>query len=117
MTRYRPAAVLLLFGVLHLTACQAWLPVPLDAISPSQLIEQDQPDRVRVSGGGVLDLELMSPAIEDDQLVGSVSGASVPLEDITSLDVWRRSVRHTSFFVLVWLGAISALTLLEANPN
>jgi hypothetical protein len=117
MTRYRARAVLLLFGVLHLTACQAWQSVPLDAISPSQLIEQDQPDRVRVSGGGVLDLELMSPAVEDDQLVGAVSGASVPLEDITSLDVWRRSVRHTSFFVLVWLGAISGVTMLTANPN
>ena len=52
MTRYRYRAVLLLFGVLHLTACQTWRSVSLDAISPAQVIEEDQPDRVRVTGGG-----------------------------------------------------------------
>ncbi len=103
--------------MLHLTACQAWQSVPLDAISPAQLIEQDQPDRVRVSGEGVLDLELMSPAIEGDQLVGAVSGASVPLEDIISLEVWKRSVRHTILFGSVWLGLITALGIRSANPN
>jgi hypothetical protein len=52
MTRHRPRAVLLLFLLLHLTACQTWKYVSLDAISPAQLIEEDQPDRVRVTGGG-----------------------------------------------------------------
>jgi len=50
MTRYRPRAVLLLFLVLNLTACQTWQSVSLDAISPDQLIEEDRPDRVRVTG-------------------------------------------------------------------
>ena len=52
MTRYRPRAVLLLFLLLNLTACQTWQSVSLGAISPAQLIEEDQPDRVRVTGGG-----------------------------------------------------------------
>jgi hypothetical protein len=52
MTRYRPRAVLLLFGVLRLTACQTWQSV--GAVSPGRFIELDQPDRVRVTGGGVL---------------------------------------------------------------
>ena len=86
MTRYRPRAVLLLFLLLHLTACQTWHSVSLDAISPAQLIEEDQPDHVRVSGGGVLDLELVSPAVEGDQLVGA-GDFSVPLEDILRLEV------------------------------
>ncbi len=33
MTRCHARAVLLLFGMLHLTACQAWQSVSLDAIS------------------------------------------------------------------------------------
>ena len=54
MTRCRPRAVLLLFLVLTLTACatHSWQAVSLDVINPAQLIEGDQPDRVRVTGGG-----------------------------------------------------------------
>ena len=77
MTRYRARAVLLLFGMLHLTACQTWQSVSLDAISPAQLIEEDQPDRVRVTGGGLLELEVVSPSVEGDQLVG-VGDVAVP---------------------------------------
>jgi hypothetical protein len=93
VTRYRARAVLLLFLLLNLTACQTWQSVSLDAISPAQLIEEDQPDHVRVSGGGVIDLELVSPSVEGDQLVGA-GDFSVPLEDIIRLEVrgisiWR----------------------------
>ena len=56
MTRYRARAVLLLLLLLNLTACQTWQSVSLGAISPAQVIEEDQPDRVRVTGGDVLDL-------------------------------------------------------------
>ena len=42
MTRYRYRAVLLLFLLLNLTACQTWQSVSLDAISPAQVIEEDQ---------------------------------------------------------------------------
>jgi hypothetical protein len=104
MTRYRPRAVLLLFLLLHLTACQTWHSVSLDAISPAQLIEEDQPDRVRVSGGGVLDLELVSPAVEGDQLVGA-GDFSVPLEDILRLEVRGFSLGRT---MLAGLGLYSA---------
>ena len=86
MTRYRYHAVLLLFGMLYLTACQTWQSVSLDAISPAQLIEEDQPDRVRVTGGGLLELEVVSPSVEGDQLVG-VGDVAVTLEDILRLEV------------------------------
>ena len=94
MTRYRPRAVLLLFLLLHLTACQTWHSVSLDAISPAQLIEEYQPDHVRVSGGGVIDLELVSPSVEGDQLVGA-GDFSVPLEDILRLEVRGFSLGRT----------------------
>ena len=94
MTRYRPRIVLLLFLLLHLTACQTWQSVSLDAISPAQLIEEDQPDRVRVTGVDVLDLELVSPSVEGDQLVGA-GNFSVPMEDILRLEVRRFSLQRT----------------------
>ena len=94
MTRYRPRVVLLLFGMLHLTACQTWQSVSLDAISPAQLIEEDQPDRVRVTGGGVLELEVVSPSVEGEQLVGA-DGVSVPLADILHLEVHGFSLLRT----------------------
>jgi hypothetical protein len=49
MTRYRPRAVLLLFLLLHLTACQTWQPVSLNAISPAQFIEEAKPDLAQPS--------------------------------------------------------------------
>ena len=113
MTRYRPRAVLLLFLLLHLTACQTWHSVSLDAISPAQLIEEDQPDRVRVSGGGVLDLELVSPAVEGDQLVGA-GDFSVPLEDILRLEVRGLSLlRSIGFVYLSMVAAVLAVIGIE----
>ena len=86
MTRYRVRAVLMLFLVLNLTACQTWQSVSLDAISPDQLIEEDRPDRVRVTGGGVLEREVVAPSVEGDQLVGA-GDFSMPLSDILVLEV------------------------------
>ena len=86
MTRYRARAVLLLFLLLNLTACHTWNSVSLDAISLAQLIEEDRPDRIRVSGVGVLDLELERPAVDGDQLVAP-GGFSMPLADILRLEV------------------------------
>ena len=105
MCRIRCRAVLLLFLLLHLTACQTWHSVSLDAISPAQLIEEDQPDRVRVTGGDVLDLELVSPSVEGEQLVGAGDFA-VPLEDIVPLEVRGFSVGRT---LLAGLGVYSAV--------
>ena len=106
MTRYRPRAVLMLFLVLHLTACTSWQSVSLDAISPAQLIEEDRPDRVRVTGGGVLELEVVSPSVEGDQLVGA-GDVAVPLEDILRLEVRGLHILRTIGVVpLAMLGGV-----------
>ena len=86
MTRYRLRAVLLLFLVLNVTACTSWHSVSLDVISPAELIEEDQPDRVRVTGARVLEREVVAPSVEGDQLVGA-GDFSMPLADILSLEV------------------------------
>ena len=85
MTRYRPRAVLLLFLVLNLTACQTWQSVSLDAISPDQLIEEDRPDRVRVLVPGGIQVELENPLVEGDQLLGP-NGIALPLADVLMLE-------------------------------
>ena len=100
MTRYSPRAVLLLFLVLNLTACTSWQSVSLDVISPAQLIEEDQPDRVRVSGGDVLEREVVSPSVEGDQLVGA-GGFSMPLEDVLRLETRGFSLDRTVLAVIV----------------
>ena len=97
MTRHRPRAVLLLLLLLNLTACQTWQSVSLGAISPAQLIEEEQPDRVRVTGGGVLELEVVSPSVEGDQLVGA-GDVAVALEDILRLEVRRNSTGRSIGF-------------------
>ena len=97
MTRHRPRAVLLLLLLLNLTACQTWQSVSLGAISPAQLIEEEQPDRVRVTGGGVLELEVVSPSVEGDQLVGA-GDVALALEDILRLEVRRNSTGRSIGF-------------------
>ena len=111
MTRYRVRAVLMLFLVLNLTACQTWQSVSLDAISPDQLIEEDRPDRVRVTGGGVLEREVVAPSVEGDQLMGA-GDFSMPLSDIFGLEVrgisWGRTLllfNPITLFTLLLVGA------------
>ena len=97
MTRYRPRAVLLLFLVLNLTACSSWQNI--GPVSPGQFIELDQPDRVRVTGRGVLEVEVLSPSVEGDQLVGA-DGVSLPLADVLMLETREFSAGRTALAVL-----------------
>ena len=104
MPRYRPRAVLLLFLLLKLTACQTWQSVSLDAISPAQLIEEDQPDGVRVLMRGGTELELESPSVEGDELVAP--GVSMPLADVLRLEVQASSRGRTALWVFAGLAVI-----------
>ena len=64
---------LLLFLLINLTACQTWKPVSVGAVRSAQLIIEDQPDRVRVvflEGTGQTPLEIESPSVDGDELVG-----------------------------------------------
>ena len=101
MTRYRPPAVLLLFLLLHLTGCQTWYSVSLDAISPAQLIEEDQPDRVRVTKQDGTQVELENPSVEGDELVAS-GGFSMPSADVVILESRKFSMDRT----MILLGGV-----------
>ena len=114
MTRYRPRAVLLLFLVLHLTACYTWQGVA--TTSPGGVIEATQPDRVRVVVRGEGEVELAIPSVEGDQLVGTTttrtggsfepSDDSISLEDILQLEIRNFSLGRS---VLAGLGAFWAV--------
>ena len=106
MTRYRARAVLLLFGVLYVTACSSWQSI--GPVSPSQFIEAEQPERVRVymRGGGQVELE--SPSVEGDALVAP--NVSMPLADIIGLEVREFSMDRT----MILLGGVAAGVLVVA---
>lgn len=106
MTRYRLRAVLLLLLLLNLTACSTWQSV--GPVSPSQFIETEQPERVRVymRGGGQAELE--SPSVEGDALVAP--NVSMPLADIIGLEVREFSLDRT----MLLLGGVAAGVLVVA---
>ena len=102
MTRYHPRAVLLLFLLLNLTACQTWQYV--GPVSPGRFIELEQPDRVRVLMRGGYQLELENPSVEGDELVAP--GVSMPLADVLRLEVQAFSRGRTALWVFAGLAVI-----------
>jgi hypothetical protein len=106
MKRYR--AVLLLFLVLHLTACYTWQGIA--TTSPAQLIEAMQPDHVRVLVRGEGEVELENPSVEGDQLLGA-NGASLPLADVLMLEIREFDIVRTVGLVLL-LSPLTALVCL-----
>ena len=111
MTRYRSRAVLLLFLVLHLTACYTWQGVA--TTSPAGVIEATQPDRVRVVVRGEGEVELANPSVEGDQLVGA-DGVSLPLADVLMLEIREFNLGRTVGLVLL-LSPLTALVCLGGN--
>ena len=114
MTRYRFRAVLLLFLMLHLTACYTWQGVA--TATPIELIEATQPDYIRVLKPDGTQVELENPSVEGDQLVGTIptrsgggfvtSDASVTLEDVLQIEIRNFSLGRS---VLAGLGAFWAV--------
>ena len=119
MTRYR--SVLLLFLVLNLTACTSWHSVAIP--SPTEFIEAEQPDRVRVTMQDGSQLDIEKPFVSGDQLLGkdwrtwevnrllgNADDVSVPLVDILQLEVRRYDLaRSAGVSGLVVLGLLGAL--------
>ena len=136
MTRYRARAVLLLFLLLNLTACQTWQFV--GPVSPGRFVEAEQPDRVRVTVPNGTKVELEEPSVEGDELVGRVNESSfwcraflggytrageaycdrfavrsIPLADIFMLELRKPSAGRTALAVLP---AVLLVVLLYHRP-
>ena len=82
----RIIAVLLL--LLYLPACTSW---QVGTTSPEQLFEDDPPDKCRITLTDGSEVELMSPVIRADSLVGTPKGDSVrvaiPLSEVLLVEV------------------------------
>ena len=118
MARYRARAVLLLFGVLYLTACSSWQSI--GPVSPSRLIELDQPDRVRVTMQDGTQIELERPVVDGDELVaagGSVSLADVRLLEIGKISMKKTLVRSGLAGFGIFVGGIILIQLVECGVD
>ena len=102
MIRYRYRGVLLLFLLLNLTACSSWQSI--GPVSPSQFIEAEQPNRVRVLLRGGNELELENPSVEGDELVAP--GVSMPLADVLRLEVQASRRGRTALWAFAGLAVI-----------
>ncbi|MDE3002240.1 MAG: hypothetical protein OXU38_03155 [Gemmatimonadota bacterium] len=102
----RGKGTLLLLLLINLTACQTWQSVSLGTLTPAEFVEEDRPDRVRVTGPDVLGQEVAMPTVIGDQLVGALSGFSMPLEDIYEIEVRKLNLGGT---VLLTVAAIPVL--------
>ena len=106
----RGKGTLLLLLLINLTACQTWQSVSLGTLTPAEFVEEDRPDRVRVTGPDVLGQEVAMPTVIGDQLVGALSGFSMPLEDIYEIEVRKLNLGGTVLLtvaaipVLFWVG-------------
>ncbi len=107
MKARRGRASLLLLLLINLTACQTWQSVSFGTLTPAEFVEEDRPDRVRVTGPGVLGQEVAMPTVTGDQLVG-LNGFSMPLEDIYEIEVREFNPMGTA---LLAIGAIPVLVL------
>ena len=93
-------AVLLLFLLLNLTACQTWQSI--GPVSPGRFIELDQPERVRVTMQDGTQMELARPVVDGAELVaagGSVSLADVRLLEIGKISLVRSGLAGCGIFV------------------
>ena len=88
------------------------------------MIEEDQPDRVRVTMPGGIQVELENPSVEGDELVGYAGGyervggrliqtgsVPVPLADILMLEIRNFSLGRTVLLVLGGFGALPLVCL------
>jgi hypothetical protein len=81
----RPIAALLL--LLYLPACTSW---QVAKTSPEQLFEDDPPEKVRVTHTDGSRVELMSPEVRADSLMGTVKGGdtvSIALSKVQKVEV------------------------------
>ena len=108
--RCRPVALLLL--LLHAGGCATWRP---SEVGPRELIEQEQPRLIRVTGVDPVGRLVRNPRIEDDAIVVDAECRRSPnpqggyicptevvvaLDDVTRIDVRRVAVGRSVLVLL-----------------
>jgi len=113
--------------VLFLGSCTTWQPT---TISPRQVIEEDQPRSVRVTGSDGVRRIVRNPRIEDEAIVMDAECRRTPnpqggyicptetvvaLDDVTRIDVRRVAVVRSALLLLGFGVAGFALAFSGAN--
>ena len=112
MTRYCARAVLLLFGLLYVTACSSWQSI--GPVSPGRFIELDQPERVRVTMQDGTQMELDRPVVDGDELVAA--GGSVSLADVRLLEIGKISLVRSGLAGFgIFVGGIILIQFVECG--
>ncbi len=106
----RPIAALLF--LLYLPGCTSW---QVGRPTPEEFLESEQPDEVRVTQTDGSRVELMSPEVRADSLVGTARGdtvrvVSIPLSGISFVEVKKVSTIKT-FLLVYGLTAVVALVV------
>jgi len=84
--------------VLHLSACTSWQ--PSGYIRPTQFIEEEEPDQVRITTIGD-QIVIRNPEVRGDSIVGE--GRSVAVSDMRRLEIMRFSALKTIGIVFLFM--------------
>ena len=92
----RTIAVVLL--LLYLPACTSW---QVGKPSPEEFLENEQPEKVRVTQTNGSRVELVAPKVRADSLVGTVKGdtVSIALSEVQKVEVKEADSTRTGILV------------------
>ncbi len=94
----------------YLVACSPWT---TQEASPQQVIQDEQPDKVRVTLTDGSQVEVYEPVVSGDTLTGSVDGEqrSIPLADVSALEVRKTNALLTTAFVFGTIVGLLAIAV------
>jgi hypothetical protein len=108
--RLRQSRIACLLLLAYLPACTSW---HVGTPTPAEFVEREHPQKVRVTRTDGAAIQLMSPLVRDDSLVGTVgrdSTVSLALSEVRSVEVERTSTGMT----LLAIGAVVGVVILAA---
>lgn len=97
--------------LLYLPACTSW---HVGTPTPAQFVETEHPQKVRVTRADSTTIQLQSPVVRGDSLVGTVGGdstVSLALSEVRSVEVKQTSTGKT----LLLIGAAVVVVVVVVN--
>jgi len=117
----RRSGIACLLLLAYLPACTSW---HVGTPTPAQFVETQHPKRVRVTRSDGTKMELRTPMVQGDSLLGTAGEdttrqVSLPLSDVRSVAVQRVSAWKTTLVVLGGvIGVLVVTTIVEcSNPE
>lgn len=104
----------LILLLVQVTGCTSWKVAPGP---PAQVIEEEQPSRIRVILQHRDTLVFEEPVVEADTLAGIVEArgpTKVPVSDVTLLELRKTSALKTFGLVYLVVGVVGGIALIAA---